>query len=367
MDSMIEAIAFDIHRFAKSLAMAGMISASAHAHHSNDYHFDRNVGVTVSGTVKLFRFINPHARLLIDVAGDDGSVVTWDCEMAGSNGLMRRGWTRDVFQPGDEIAIRGFAARRHATECYFDVAEFADGRVIALGDTLDSGGRTVGPGVAEVPAPLPGRRISGSAVPADVPDFSRVWQRSGGGGGGAGGPQLGGPNRLAAVLNDAGREALARYDPVLDDPALTCSPVSIRRLWGNNDLTAIEQTEDRVVIRHEWMDAVREVRLGLDEHPADLDERVLGHSIGWYEGSSLVIDTVGYEAGMLAQHPGMPHSNRLHTVERLTLAPAGDTFELTIVSEDALYYTAPVVDTRTFATSGQAPRRYNCTHPELGR
>ena len=334
--------------------VAGMFAGSGQAHHSNDYHFDRNVGVTVSGTVKLFRFINPHSRLLIDVTDDGGSVVTWDCEMSGANSLMRRGWTREVFQPGDDIVVQGFAARRHETECYLDIAEFADGRIIALDDSFDTG------------APVPASQVARAAIPEGVPDFSRVWQRTGGGGGGGGGPQLGGPNRLAGVLNDAGREALAQYDPVLDDPALTCSPVSIRRLWGNNDLTEIEQTEDRVVIRHEWMDAVREVRLGVDEHPADLEERVLGHSIGWYEGFTLVIDTVGYEAGMLAQHPGMPHSNQLHTVERLTLGPSGDTFELIIVADDTLYYTEPVTDTRTYAATDQVPREYNCTHPELG-
>ena len=48
------------------------------------------------------------------------------------------------------------------------------------------------------------------------------------------------------------------------------------------------------------MDAVREVRLGTREHPAGLGHRVLGHSIGWYEGSTLVIDTVGFEAGAAA-------------------------------------------------------------------
>ena len=334
---------------------AGVIAVPAHAHHSNDYHFDRNVGVTVSGTVKMFRFINPHARLLVDVAGEDGSVATWDCEMAGSNGLMRRGWTQEVFRPGDEIVIQGFAARRHETECYFDTAEFADGRVIALSDSFDADVRA-----AE-------RQVSAVSLPAGEPNFSRVWQRSGGGGGANGGPQLGGPNRLADILDEAGRQALAEYDPVLDDPALTCSPVSIRRLWGNNDLTEIEQTENRVVIRHEWMDAVREVHLDMDEHPASLEDRVLGHSIGWYEGSTLVIDTVGYEAGMLAQHPGLPHSNQLHTVERLTLGESGDSFELSIVAEDALYYTEPAITTRSFRASGLVPREYNCTHPELGR
>ena len=64
-----------------AVLIVSAVAVPALAHHSNDYHFDRNVGVTVSGTVKAFRFINPHSRLLVDVAGEDGSVVTWDCEM----------------------------------------------------------------------------------------------------------------------------------------------------------------------------------------------------------------------------------------------------------------------------------------------
>ena len=344
-------------RATATVLIVGAVAAPVLAHHSNDYHFDRNVGVTVSGTVKAFRFINPHSRLLVDVAGEDGSVVTWDCEMGGANVMMRRGWTREVFQPGDEIVIRGIAARRHETECYFDSAEFADGRVVALGDSFDAG------------APEAERRVYGASVPAGIPDFNGVWHRLGGptgGGPAGGGPRLGAINVLAEVLTESGRQALAEYDPVFDDPALTCSPVSIRRLWGNNDLHEIEQTEDRVVIRHEWMDAVREVRLDMNEHPADPESRVLGHSIGWYEGATLVIDTVGYEAGIWAQHPGLPHSDRLHTVERLTLEEPGDSFELTIVAEDALYYTEPVTTTRTLRASDQVPREYNCTHPELG-
>lgn len=60
-----------------------------------------------------------------------------------------------------------------------------------------------------------------------------------------------------------------------------------------------------------------------------------------------------------------PHA-RLRTVERLTLGESGDSFELTIVAEDALYYTEPVTTTRSFLASDQVPREYNCTHPELG-
>ena len=329
--------------------VAGGLAGPVGAHHSNDYHFDPDVPVTVAGTVSAFRFINPHARLLIDVTGEDGAVVTWDCEMSGANSLMRRGWTQAVFQPGDAIVVEGIAARRNPTECYFHTAQFGDGRRLALRDSFDT----------DAPAsPAP---AAAALSDPDIPNFNGIWRW-------ApppeyqGAPPLGSPNRLAWVLNETGLQALSEYDPVVDDPALRCSPVSIRRLWGNTDLTRIEQTDDLFVIRHEWMDAVREVHLDMRTHPANLDERVLGHSIGWFEGSTLVIDTVGYQPGVIAQRPGLPNSNQLHTIERLTLAESGDAFELTMTFEDPLYFDDRLIETRTFVTSDQTPRRYDCTH-----
>lgn len=327
-----------------SLFMAGW----AFGHHSNDYHFDRNVDVTVTGTVNQFRFINPHSRLLVDVTNADGDVVTWDCEMGAANGLRRNGWNDDVFRPGEEIIIHGFAARRSDTECYFDIAEMGDGRRITMADRFDDS------------SPVRPEQTATVAAPVGVPDFTRIWQRRPGGGGG--GPQLGGPNRQAWVLNEAGQAALAAYDPVSDDPSLDCSPVSIVRLWGNGNLTRITQEETRVTIEHEWMDARRIVHLGMSEHPADMPNNVLGHSIGWYEGNTFIIDTTGYPHGVLHQHPGLPHSDKLHTIERLTLSESGDSFELSYVAEDADYFTDQLTGSRSFIASSEAMRDYDCTH-----
>ena len=140
--------------------LAGGLAGSVYAHHSNDYHFDRNVDVTVSGTVKFFRFINPHARLLIDVTGEGGAVVTWDCEMGGAIGMKRRGWTDEVFQPGDEIVVQGFAARRNPTECYFDAAEMGDGRRITTSDSFD------------VDTPVRPAPADATLIDPDTPGFS---------------------------------------------------------------------------------------------------------------------------------------------------------------------------------------------------
>jgi hypothetical protein len=55
------------------------------------------------------------------------------------------------------------------------------------------------------------------------------------------------------------------------------------------------------------------------DHPANLAPTYYGHSIGWFEGDTLVVDTVGYNERMwIANREGMPHSDKLHTIERFT-------------------------------------------------
>jgi len=53
-------------------------------------------------------------------------------------------------------------------------------------------------------------------------------------------------------------------------------------------------------------------------HPARLTPSFYGHSIGWWEGDTLVIDTTGFNEGFWLDRRGLPHTDRLHTVERFT-------------------------------------------------
>ena len=55
------------------------------------------------------------------------------------------------------------------------------------------------------------------------------------------------------------------------------------------------------------------------EHPKDVKPSYYGHSIGRFEGDTLVVDTVGYNERMwISNLEGMPHSEKLHTIERFT-------------------------------------------------
>jgi hypothetical protein len=75
-------------------------------------------------------------------------------------------------------------------------------------------------------------------------------------------------------------------------------------------------------------------------HPKDLSPSYYGHSIGWWEGDTLVIDTVGYNEGFWLDRMGAPHTEALHTVERITRTDTANVqYEMTI--DDSNVYTAP--------------------------
>jgi len=53
-------------------------------------------------------------------------------------------------------------------------------------------------------------------------------------------------------------------------------------------------------------------------HPADLTPSYYGHSIGWWEGDTLVVDSTGFNEGFWLDRRGLPHTEQMHTVERFT-------------------------------------------------
>ena len=77
------------------------------------------------------------------------------------------------------------------------------------------------------------------------------------------------------------------------------------------------------------------------DHPENVTPSYYGHNIGWFEGDTLVVDTVGYNERMwISNLEGMPHSDQLHTTERFTRLDFNTIkYELTI--DDPGTYTEP--------------------------
>jgi hypothetical protein len=74
-------------------------------------------------------------------------------------------------------------------------------------------------------------------------------------------------------------------------------------------------------------------------HPLRPEPSYFGHSIGWWENDTLVIDTVGFNEGAWMERSAMPHTDRLHTLERLTRLDF-DTLNYEITIDDPGAYTA---------------------------
>jgi hypothetical protein len=75
-------------------------------------------------------------------------------------------------------------------------------------------------------------------------------------------------------------------------------------------------------------------------HPTKLEPSYYGHSIGRWEGDSLVVDTVGFNERFWFDRSGLPHTNQLHTLERFTRIDL-DTLRYEVTIDDPGAYMAP--------------------------
>ena len=179
------------------------------------------------------------------------------------------------------------------------------------------------------------------------PDFSGVWQ----GGGPVGDLEQGLPKGTKAPLNDAGRKLMASRQSG-DDPEANCLPTGVPRTapypWR------MLQTQTHIFILFEGnIHSYRQIFVDGRKHPDDPDPTWYGHSVGHYEGQTLVVDTVGFNDKFWFDFRGHPHSEKLHTVERYTRTNLGTLVVETTIT-DPTYYTKPVHD---FVYRAPASRR----------
>ena len=80
------------------------LAASALAHHSMN-GFDRAKTITITGTVKQFKWANPHSWIELEVVNDKGVAELWNVEMTAPGVLARNGWKSTMLKPGDKVTM----------------------------------------------------------------------------------------------------------------------------------------------------------------------------------------------------------------------------------------------------------------------
>jgi hypothetical protein len=100
-------------------------------------------------------------------------------------------------------------------------------------------------------------------------------------------------------------------------------------------------------------------------HPADLTPSYLGHSVGRWEGDTLVIDTVGFNENFWMNRDGLPHTAQLHLIERLTRG-SFDALSYEVTIDDPGAYTSPWTSGYTLGWSkGSELFEYVCQENNL--
>jgi hypothetical protein len=129
------------------------------------------------------------------------------------------------------------------------------------------------------------------------------------------------------------------------DPEGYCLPPGGPRLMATPyPMEIIQLPEQKRIIMifegatHVW----REIYMDGRKHPSgdDLNPTYLGHSVGHWEGDTLVVDVVGFNEQTWLDFYGHPHTDMLHVVERFS-RPTKRTLHYEAVVDDPGAYTAP--------------------------
>src|SRR5580658_74043 len=113
-----------------------------------------------------------------------------------------------------------------------------------------------------------------------------------------------------------------------------------------------------VVMVIETFSQVRHVYTNGEKHPADPDPAFNGHSIGHWDGDTLVVDTVGIDTTTQIA-PGVQHNDKLHVVERIRKIDA-DHIQIERTIDDPQVITKPWKVVLPYARMKGHMREYVC-------
>lgn len=232
------------------------------------------------------------------------------------------------------------------------------GRAVCLQmnlENLSPGCRAALAGAAPEASPN-GDRAAGageSTAMNDPRDFSGVWWN---------GPS---PEPYALehldnppVLNEAGEAAYNEteerkraIDAAESDTSdvSNCVLVGVPRIWAQPYPFEIAVRPEDVIIVYEHLHSFRSIYM--NQEPVTLETAIAlnryGNSVGYWEGDTLIIESLAFSDLPFLDETGLPQSEHLRTVERIRKLDE-DTLEVVTTVEDPQYYDQPWTVRATF-------------------
>ena len=315
--------------------------------HHSDAGLDMESVTTIEGTVNEYFWRNPHVYFTVETTDENGETVEWELQMGSTITTGRRGWTRDTLAPGDRISVEAHAALNGQPYGIVESVEKESGVIAATGFYR--------PEVTATTTTLEGKWMANSSELVSYPGgFDGFFSAN-------------------LSLTAEGRDARAAYDPLsLDNPEATCVGRPTPGMLVSSNLYPIEiifNDDETIVIRTDYWDETRTVYMDGREHP-DISERFQeGHSIGSWDGDTLVVDTRNFSDHRSPYQIGVPSGGQKHVVERYRLIEEGTRIAVAFALEDPEYIAetmthsreliySPHLESQPFDCDPEATRRF---------
>ena len=393
-------------------------TGTALAHHGVDAHFDTSTDIRFEAVVTDIRVINPHSYIYFSQLNDAGELVEGRCELFERRFLVRHGLTEETLPPGTPVRITGNPARREANVCHAEQIELADGRsfgnrgqvsddsdyvpgealMAAVVGSTEASSRIIAESSREAverePVEIPTEGMFGNWVAftgmlpdglppgVDASELQSSMMPMGGQMMGMGSQMagMGGETGMGGQMNadaaqmpmprfmgtryqvdytEAGQAFADTYDPAFDSPDISCQASVFHGMQHHalvNEFVPVG--DDRLRWAYGYMDMVRTIHMDQSEHPDDLEPSVLGHSIGYWDGPTLVVHTRGFRSFELFR--GVINSDALQVVERVAHDPETDRLIVSFAALDPKFWRAPLQGEIKLARTDQTFTPYGC-------
>ena len=295
------------------LAATALPSVPAFAHHSQSM-FDTSKEILIEGKVARFEWTNPHMYLVVETTDPDGKPALIEGEGLAITQALVDGLKREDLKPGTPVVMRANPNRG------------GFGKQVRILDVTTQDG--------EIHPFYEANHRTRTLTPAE--SLAGHWA----------------PNRaaLGAAFGAMARfpvtpEGRAAQTKLVADGICYVEPTPFLAIL--DELRTIEVGKDQVVMRFDNSgDRVDRIIHMTASHPADVKPSRQGHSIGRWDGDTLVIDTIAFEPNPSGLGANVPSSAGKHTVERLTLTDDHLRLRYETTVEDPVYLTGPATLTQ---------------------
>ncbi|MDH3441443.1 MAG: DUF6152 family protein [Gammaproteobacteria bacterium] len=296
------------------LAIMAMIPLERVSAHHSPAQYDQSKIVQKEAAVIRFEFRNPHSYLHVRDSDD----AEWMLETSSAVRLRREGWNKDLFAPGDQISFRASAnSDPQKNRLYLNSVTTSTGETFSLVEGGDG---------SSEPAP-----------PTIAISLDGVWQVDAG-------KLFSSPNPTENhPLTSKGRQARSAFDETMD-PVAECIawPTPFLLVVSYIYPMKIEVSDEMVVFQHEFYNTTRTIFLDGRNHPADMARTNQGHSVGYWDDKTLVVDTRFFADHRNPMSSGVPSGAERHVVERFSLSEDGTQLTVDVVVEDPEYMAEPM-------------------------